>query len=228
MDAMLFRSRRRDASRRQQWRAFQTRLELADASQQDGRVREWFDLGDAPLTPLLSLRRERQPTLYFFDQQRARSGPAGAVTSLVSGVLLRAPAPLAAASLRALPRGNPVLESIVAGRTGSRRLSLGELPDFDAQVSVFARDLEEARAWLTKPVQRIIQRMLVERGVTPTLVVGGWHMLVLCEGGEPAGFDALESIATDLLTLFAMVEGTVPPASAATPLPDDEPGTAQA
>ncbi|HKI58476.1 MAG TPA: hypothetical protein VKA00_04545 [Trueperaceae bacterium] len=226
---MLFGSRRRKPSRRQEWREFARRLELTDASQQDARLRDWFDLGDSPLSPLLSLRRKGQPTLFFFDQERERSGPAGTVTSLVTGALLRAPEPLAVASLRALPRGNPVLESIVAGRTGSRRLDLGELPDFDAQVSVFARDEEAARAWLTKPVQRVIQRMLVGRGVTPTLVVGGWHMLTLCEGGDPAGFEALESVATDLLTLFVMVEGTVaaaaPRAGAATPQPDDGTGT---
>jgi len=226
MDAMLFGSRRRRPTRRQQWREFTRRLELSDASAQDARLRDWFDLGDSPLAPLLSLRRQGQPTLFFFDQERQRSGPAGAVTNLVTGVLLRAPEPLAAASLRALPRGNPVLESIVAGRTGSRRLELGELPDFDAQVSVFARDEEGARSWLTKPVQYVIRRMLVARGVSPTLVVGGWHMLALCEGAEPAGFDGLEAIATDLLTLFAMVEGTLKgtKAGASTPLPDDEAG----
>lgn len=228
MDGMVFRSRRRKPTRRQQWRAFARHLELADASQQDAALRDWFDLGDSPLSPLLSLRRQGQPTLFFFDQQRARTGPAGSVSHLVTGALLRAPTPLAVASLRALPRGNPVLESIVEGRTGSRRLDLGELPDFDAQVSVFARDDAPARAWLTKPVQRVIQRLLVERGLTPTLLVGGSHMLALCEGSEPAGFDALEALATDLLTLFAMVEGTVPAAGAPSQRWDEEAGAAEA
>jgi len=209
MDAMLFGSRRRTPSRRQLWREFAGRLELADASPKDARLRDWFDLGDAPLSPLVSLVREGQPTLYFFDQVRERSGPTGSVSSLVTGVLLRAPGRLAAASLRALPRGNPVLERIVAGRTGSRRLALPELPDFDAQVSVFARDEGAARQWLTKPVQGVIQRLLIDRGMAATLVVGGRHLLTLCEGAEPAPFEALEAIATDLLTLFAMVEGTV-------------------
>lgn len=224
---MLFRSRRRTRPRLQQWRDFQDRLELSDASQQDVRLRDWLDLGDSPLAPLLSLRRQGQPTLFFFDQERERTGPAGAVTSLVTGVLLRAPDPLAAASLRALPRGNPVLESIVAGRTGSRRLDLGELPDFDADVSVFARDEEGARAWLTKPVQYVMRRMLVTRGANPTLVVGGWNMLALCEGSEPTDFDALEAIASDLLTLFAMVAGTATGASPIPPLAEggEEAGT---
>ncbi|MEJ2667171.1 MAG: hypothetical protein P8Z81_08765 [Deinococcales bacterium] len=218
---MRFALGRRKPSRAQQWREFARRLELADASAQDARLRDWFDLGDSALSPLMSLRRQGQPTLFFFDQERERSGPAGAVTSLVSGVLLRAPEPLAAASLRALPRGNPVLESIVAGRTGSRRLELAERPDFDAEVSVFARDEEAARAWLTKPVQAVMQRLLVARDVHPTLVVGGWHMLALCEEPEPTAFDALEAVASDLLTLFAMVEGTVPADDAGRPQADD-------
>ncbi len=205
---MLFRGRQRNPSRREQWRDFARRLELADAQQQETRLREWLDLGERALEPLYGLRRSGQPTLFLFDQERARSGPTGSVRTLATGVLLRAPAPLAAAPLRAQTRRNPVLESIEAGRTGSRRLTLSELSDFDAEVSVFARDEDAARAWLTRPVQRVMQRMLVGRGVSPMLVVGSRHMLVLCEGSEAAPFEALEALATDLFTLFAMVEGT--------------------
>jgi len=205
---MLFRGRRRSPSRREQWRDFARRLELADAQQQETRLREWLDLGESALAPLYGLRRSGQPTLFLFDQERARSGPTGSVTTLATGVLLRAIAPLAAAPLRAQARRNPVLESIEAGRTGSRRLALSELPDFDAEVSVFARDEAAARAWLTRPVQRVMQRMLVDRGVSPMLVVGSRHMLVLCEGPQAAPFEALEALAADLFTLFAMVEGT--------------------
>ncbi|MEJ2288272.1 MAG: hypothetical protein P8Y02_06405 [Deinococcales bacterium] len=206
---MLFRSRRRTPTRREQWRDFARRLELEDAQTQEARLREWLDLGERPLAPLYGLRRSGQPTLFVFDHERARSGPTGTVTTLATGILLRASAPLAAASLRAQARRNPVLESIEAGRTGSRRLSFDELPDFDQDVSVFARDEAAARAWLTRPVQYVLQRMLVRRGVTPVLVVGHRHMLVLCEGPEPAPFESVEALATDLFTLFAMVEGTV-------------------
>jgi hypothetical protein len=205
---MLFRARRRSPSRREQWRDFARRLELTDAERQEARLREWLDLGDSALSPLYGLRRPGQPTLFLFDQDRARTGPTGTVTTLASGVLLRAPASLAAAPLRAQARRNPVLESIEAGRTGSRRLALSEWPDFDAEVSVFARDEGVARAWLTGPVQRTMQRMLVGRGVSPMLVVGNRHMLALCEGAEAAPFEALEALASDLFTLYAMVGGT--------------------
>jgi hypothetical protein len=206
---MLFRSRRRTPSRREQWRDFARRLELEDAHAHEARLREWLDLGDRPLAPLYGLRRPRQPTLFVFDHERARSGPTGTVTTLATGILLRAAAPLAVASLRAQARRNPVLESIEAGRTGSRRLSFTELPDFDEDVSVFARDEAAARTWLTKPVQLVLQRMLVRRGVSPVLVVGSRHMLVLIEGPEPTPFESVEALATDLFTLYAMVEGTV-------------------
>jgi hypothetical protein len=205
---MLFRARRRSPSRREHWRDFARRLELTDAERQEARLREWLDLGDSALSPLYGLRRPGQPTLFLFDQERARTGPTGTVRTLDTGVLLRATAPLAAAPLRAQARRNPVLESIEAGRTGSRRLVLSELPDFDAQVSVFARDEGAARAWLSRPVQHTMQRMLAGRGVSPTLVVGSRHMLALCEGAEAAPFEALEALASDLFTLFAMVEGT--------------------
>lgn len=206
---MLFRSRRRSPSRHEQWRDFARRLELEDAHTQEARLREWLDLGERPLTPLYGLRRPGQPTLFVFDHERARSGPMGTVTTLVTGILLRASAPLATASLRAQARRNPVLESIEAGRTGSRRLGFGDLPEFDEDVSVFARDEAAARAWLTKPVQFVLQRMLVRRGVSPVLVVGNRHMLVVSDGPEPAPFESIEALATDLFTLFAMVEGTV-------------------
>lgn len=206
---MLFGSRRRRPARQQLWRDFAARLELTDVSEQEARLRDRFDLGDTPLQPLLSLQRQDQPTLYFFDQDRGRKGPTGTVSIVASGVLLWARQPLAVASARAIPRGTRALEAIVARRTGSHRLELADAPDFNGRVSVFVRDEEAARAWLTQPVRAVIERLLVERGVGPTLVVGGRHVLALCEGAEPAGFEALEAIAADLLTLFAMVAGTV-------------------
>jgi len=203
---MLFRARRRTPTRRDQWRDFARRLELIDAAPQEARLRDWFDLGDSVLEPLYGLRRQGQPTLFLFDQERARSGPTGSVSSLVTGAILRAPGPLAVAPMRAQAKGNPVMEAIEAGRTGSRRLSLEDLPDFDAGISVFARDEAAARVWLTKAVQRVLQRMLVGRSVSPVLVVGSRNMLALCEGIEPAPFEALEALAADLFTLYAMVE----------------------
>lgn len=205
---MLFRSRRRAPTRHELWREFAGRLELADARGQEPRLREWLDLGESPLEPLYGLRRQGQPTLFLFDQERERTGPMGSVRSLASAALLRATGPLAAASLRAQSRRNPVLESIEAGRTGSRRLILAELPGFDDEVSVFARDEEAARAWLTRPVQVVLRRMLVGRGAAPVLVVGNRHMLVLSDGTEPTPLEALEAFATDLFTLYAMAEGT--------------------
>ncbi len=206
---MLFRARRRAPTRGERWRDFARRHELSDASSQEARLREWLDLGDRPLEPLYGLRRQGQPTLFLFDQERARSGPAGTVATLATGVLLRATAPLATAPLRAQVRANPVLESIEAGRTGSQRLELTDIPDFDRQVSVFAREEEAARGWLTRAVQLAMLRMLSQRGVSPVLVVGNRHMLALCAGPEPAPFEALEALATDLFTLYAMVEGPV-------------------
>jgi hypothetical protein len=222
---MLFRGRRREPSRREQWRAFARRLELTDAQPQEARLREWLDLGDSALEPLYGLRRTGQPTLFLFDQERARSGPTGSVTTLATGVLLRATAPLAAASLRAQARRNPVLESIEAGRTGSRRLTLTDLPGFDAEVSVFARDEDAVRAWLRPAVQRAMQRMLVDRDVSPALVVGNRHMLVLCEGPQPAPFEALEALSADLFTLFAMADTA---AGATADAPDGGPDRAGA
>lgn len=219
---MLFRARKRTPTRLEQWRDFARRLELVDASHQEARLRDWFDLGETPLTPLYGLRRQGQPTLFLFDQQRARSGPAGTVTSLVTGAILRAPTPLAATSLRAQARGNPVMEAIAAGRTGSQRLDLADLDAFDGAVSVFARDEAGARAWLTGPVQTVMTRMLARPGVTPVLVVGHRNLLVLCEGAEAAPFEALEALATDLFTLYAMVEGASASGTDRTAPPDGD------
>ncbi len=205
---MLFRSRRRTSGRLSEWAAFAGRLELLDASDQAERLRRWLDLGEGAVGPVYGLKRPGQPSLYLFDQTRERSGPTGTVRFVRSGVLLRWHEVKVAAPLRAMPRRGKAMEAIEAGRTGSKRLDLADLERFDAAVSVFARDEVGARSMLTPPVREVIHRLLAQRGGDPSLVVGDEHFLVLCNGAEAAAFDLLEGIATDLMTLYAVL---VPP-----------------
>ena len=206
---MIFRRRRTD-SRRDAWSAFADRLELEDAAAAAERMRRWLDLEGVELDPVYALRREGQPALYLFEYVRERTGPAGSVAQHVANCLLRADEPFAPFAFRAHPRRNKVMESLEASRTGSTRV---ELPAaYDGPLSVFARDPEAAAATLTGPVCRLLERAMVDRGAEG-VVVGERHILatVVSEAGDDGDrnladrLEALESLAADLLALYALL-----------------------
>lgn len=207
---MPFRPHREADARLAGWRAFAKRLELEDATDQAERVRRWLALGAEPIEPLYSLRRIGQPSLYLFDQRGARSGPTGSVPHWLCGVLLRAPAEFTATSLRATPRRNKVMESLEASRTGSRRLVFEPEQDGDDAISVYARDGDAAGRLLQPAARRVLCRALTSRGAEPVVVVGSQHMIATAEGREPTAFDVLEALASDLLSLFAMLSPRSP------------------
>lgn len=202
---MPFWSRRRTSPREQGWRAFAARLELEDASDESERLRRWLDLDDGPMGPVYRLRRPGQPTLYLFDQAVERRGPTGVARQERSLVVVRAAGEVAVHAWRALARRNAVLESLEASRTGTGRLSWPDDPDFDAEVSVFARDPEAVRAVLPPAVRGVLRRAVAGRAVSPTVVVGRRTLVLRTEGGEPVPFAALEELTADLLTLYALV-----------------------
>src|SRR5680860_666171 len=80
--AMAFWSRRKSATRSDDWREFAAALELRESSDLAERLREHLDLGDGAIAPVFSLSRPGQPQLVIFDQSRARFGPTGSVSKL--------------------------------------------------------------------------------------------------------------------------------------------------
>lgn len=212
---MWFRKKRED-TRALAWQTFAERLELEDASATSERMRRWLDLDDVALDPVYALRRERQPTLYLFEFERQRRGPAGAVSQRVSNCLLRADAAFASIALRVHPKRNAVLESLEASRTGS---TMVDLPGpCGAGISVFARDPDRAARILAASVCRVLTRALEERGAD-SVVVGERHVLATLEVEEstaettdkdPEGalsqrLDRLEALASDVLALYALL-----------------------
>lgn len=197
--------RRRPPKREQQWGEFATRLELEDAGSESERLRRWLDLADGRVGPLYVLRREGQPSLYLFDVAFERRGPAGSARQLRSVVLLRARGPVTEYSWRAMPRRNDVLESLEASRTGSARLAWPDDEAFDAEVSVFARDAAEVRRALKRPVRAVLRRTLGTRAAQSTLVVGNRNLMLSVDGAPAAALETLEALATDVLTLYALI-----------------------
>lgn len=201
---------RKPPGRSAAWRDLAGRLELADASSVAERMRRYLALGEVEVGPLYALKRDGQPTLYLFDFRGERRGPAGAVHRVASGCLLRSRTPFAPLPLRAIPKQNPVLEQIEAGRAGGQPVDPPGPVDFAERVTVIARDPQAAASALTGPVRTVLERVLHGREAA-RVVVGERHILTLFDAAREPGdgpgdgtpLETLELVASDLLALYA-------------------------
>jgi hypothetical protein len=200
---MFFRPRRLKDERLEAWQRFAERLGLEDAGDVAERLRRWLDLGEVGVSPLYALRRPDLPTLYLFDILRTLRGPAGEMTLRHSACLLRADEDFAPLSLRALPKQTKARELIEAGRTGSQVVPIDDA--FDAEVTVFARDVPAAASLIRPPLRPVLSRALTERGPGVSLVLGERHALLSVESDEPPPLPTLELLLSDLLSLYAML-----------------------
>lgn len=200
---MFFRPRRLKDERLEAWEAFAERLDLENAGDVAERLRRWLDLGEVTLSPLYALRQPGLPIVYLFDSLRALRGPAGEVTLRHSGCLLRAEEPFAPLPLRALPKQTKARELIEAGRTGSSVIAIDDA--FDAEVTVFARDVAGAAALIRPPLRAVLRRALTERGPGVALVLGERHLHLSVESDTPPSLATLERLMSDLLSLYAML-----------------------
>lgn len=226
---MPFWSRRTSDQRLEAWSAFAAEYELTPVDEMRERMREHFALGPGAIAPVYSLQRTGQPQLVLFDQRRDRSGPAGSVTSLRTGVVVRSGHDHVPVSLRASARRHKVLEEIEARRSGGARLALDDAA-FDARVSVYARDDALARSVLTPPVRSVLARLLAAAddvepeatgdtgpiadrpapvGVAPQVVIGARNLMLLVEPRAPLAFAPLALLMTDMLTLYAAFDAAV-------------------
>lgn len=221
---MAFWGRRRSVSRADDWRAFAESLELAENLEMAEKLRHNLDLGPGTIEPIYSLTRSGQPQLVLFEQTRERHGPAGTARNVRSCVLLRANGDNDYVSLRATARRNKVLEALEAGRTGSSRLPTEDDPDFDARVSVYARDPQAALVLLTDSVRGVLVRLLSAGDepatdpddiastvrpatIPPSLVIGNKNLLLTVEAQEPIDFDRFTALTVDVLALYAALRG---------------------
>lgn len=220
---MFFRQAGGNADERlTQWRAFAREFELEGADDLAESLQQQFGLYDGELVHVHALRRQGQPMLVVFDKQRQRSGPTGSVSNLHTFVAVRGVRPQSAPPMRATARRGKALEALEAGRSGARRLSLNNVPDFDDSVSVYTREPNTARAVLTPPVRTVLRRLILaadeamlaangsEAGaatsVGPSLVVGQRDLLLCLEPRRPLPVTALGGLLADMLSLHVALD----------------------
>jgi len=183
--------------REREWRAFAGAFELEPAPALAETLREDLDLGPGAIATVYERARPDQPDTVVFEQANDRDGPAGTLTGLRIGVVVRSSVEHSSVSLRASARRHKILEGLVAGRSGAQRLDGAFDPEFDAAVSVYAREVDQATALLTRPVRTVLARLL---GEADEVVVG------LAEGLRAAlDQDRLPDVLAGLATLEQLV-----------------------
>ncbi len=217
----FWRAKDRDL-REREWRAFADAFELEPAPALAEPLREDLDLGPGAFASVYELVRPGQPDVVVFEQANDREGPAGTATGLRIGVVVRSSVEHSAVSLRASAKRHKVLEGLVAGRSGAQRLDGASDPEFDAAVSVYAREVNEAAALLTRAVRTVLARLLREadevvasatasraegsvprhaNGAAPSVAIGPRNLYLALEVGVPFELDALGVLMADLLSL---------------------------
>lgn len=207
--------------RAREWREFAGAFGLEPAPTLAETLREDLDLGPGAIADVYELARPDQPDVVVFEQANDRDGPAGTVAGLRIGVVVRSCVDHSPVSLRASAKRHKVLEGLVAGRSGAQRLDGAFDAEFDAAVSVYARDVEPAVALLTRPVRTVLARLLSEadevvasataaptrgvprhaNGAAPSVAIGPRNLYLALEVGVPFELDALGVLMADLLTL---------------------------
>lgn len=203
------------AARAAAWQAFADRLELAPADFREAYVRELIYSPDAlEFAPIYGLEPLPGVTLLLFDYLSTRRGPLGEAHKLISNCLLSTTDLLAPLSLRADPRQDVRLETLGAAAAGGEIIRLEDDPDFSRTVTLYARDPQQLRDFLTVPLKRVILQ-IIARATTnkttsnstlrPSLRVGERHLLLACSAKPetPTSFEVIEGLTTDALGLYS-------------------------
>lgn len=216
---MLFGSRAgRVDPRLAEWERFAAEYEMTAAAEVGQQLTARFTLGEGELLPVYSLKRPGQPLLVAFDQRRERKGPTGSVTSFMTGLALKGALNHGAPPMRASARRGRAVEALEASRSGAVRVEFPRNPEFDACVSVYARDASVARYALTPPVRVVLRRLLTGANgavlnasnvnqesesltVAPSVLLGESDLLLTLEPREPLPLTALGGLLADLLSL---------------------------
>lgn len=203
---VFFRRRPAEETRSDRWRQLAERLELVDASDHAERIARWLDLDVSALEPVYVLRRPALPSAYLFDTLSERRGPTGTVRVLHRHCLVRSEGEVSRVAFRATPRQDKVLESLQASRSGAVRVAIAHAPDFDAAVSLYARDELALPSLMTAPVRAVLLRLLAEREAPGiSLVVGQRHLVVRFVTTEGESLRLLELLLADALSLTALL-----------------------
>ena len=213
-----------DIGRAEAWRRLAERLELEKASERAPKLRQFLNL--APSTVFGPVYRtyvetgeDHEAGLYLFEYTPHRQNPAAEVEGLASVCMLAVYHEISPIPLKALRKRHRVLESIDASATGSAIVPFSEVDEaFDKAVTVFARDEATAHRLLTSGTRTLLKRALCEREVAPTFLLGERQLFFThaAPATQPTPLNVLESLATDLLSLYALLSApkqTPPPAA---------------
>jgi len=219
---VAFRRARDGDLREREWRAFAGAFELEPAPALAEALRDDLDLGPGLIGTVYERVRPDQPDIALFEQTHDRDGPTGSVAGLRIGVVVRSNVEHSPVSLRASAKRHKILEGLVAGRSGAERLDCAFDPEFDAVVSVYAREAAAAAPLLTGPVRTVLRRLLGEadevvasatasrtaggvqrhaNGAAPSVAIGPRNLYLALEVGVPFELESLGVLMADLLSL---------------------------
>lgn len=200
------------AARASLWQAFAERLELAPADFREEYVRELIYSEDSlEFASIYGMEPLPGVTLLLFDYLRTRRGPLGEAHKLISNCLLSTAETIAPLSLRAEPRQDVRLESLGAAAAGGEIIRLEDDPDFSGAVTLYARNPQQVRDFLTAPLKRVILQIITRASdpeLRPSLKLGEQHLLLACSAQlqTPTNFDIIEGLTTDALSLYSALK----------------------
>ena len=199
-----------DSSRAEAWQQLAARLELEGAVERAPKLRQFLNLVPSTLfgpvyRTYIETGEDHKVGLYLFEYTPHRQNPAAEAEGLVSVCMLAVYHDISPIPLKALRKRHRVLESIDASATGSAVVPIEET--FDKEVTVFARDEATARRLLSPGVRTLLKRALCEREVAPTFLLGERQLFFThtAPATQPTPLGVLESLATDLLSLYALL-----------------------
>ena len=189
------------------------RLELSEANERVSKLRQFLNL--APSTVFgpvyrtyIEMGDAHEVGLYLFEYTPHRQNPAAEAEGLTSVCMLAVYHEISPIPLKALRKRHRVLESIDASATGSAVVSFNEVDEaFDKEVTVFARDEEVAHRLLGAGTRTLLKRALCEREIAPTFLLGERQLFFThaAPATQPTPLSTLETLATDLLSLYALL-----------------------
>ena len=193
-------------TRAAQWQGLAKQLELDHSPGSHALLKGLLNLDPKTvLEPIyraeLAFEEERRARLYLLDYLEPKSSHS---ERLVSVALLNFEEPFTDIHLKASKKLHKVLESLQASASLSTPLRFADDPDFSARITVLARDAEAATALLTVQVRQILHKALIERGLTPTFLLGEKQLVLTNVAAieEPTGLELLEHLALDLISLY--------------------------
>lgn len=203
---MFFRRKERPDPREGAWRDLAERLELVRLDDADAEsLRADLAVDTGRVDALHVLRRDGQPELLIFEHVRSNPPRRGAEERRAR-VVLRGAETVSEVAWRAFPRSHPLLASLQASSSGGALAPSGD-DTFDDAVGVVARDPEPAAALMTVPVRASLLRLLGDDDIPEaTVTCGGRHLAWRAHRELEPPFDALESVASRLLAVWAAID----------------------